>query len=66
MLMERIGTGVRVQCGSCGAHAVMGVEDYADLVEHEDGHMRCEVCGYHVLFSPTEPAGRERDRVVSR
>ena len=64
--MDRISDGVRVQCGSCGAHAVIGVEDYGELVEHGDGHMRCEVCGYHVAFTPTEPPARERETVVSR
>ena len=64
--MERIVDGMRVQCGSCGAHAVMRVEDYRDLVEHEDGHMRCEVCGYHVAFSPTETTARQSEAVVSR
>ena len=41
-------------------------EDYRELVEHEHGHMRCEVCGYNVAFAPTEPPARERGTVVSR
>jgi hypothetical protein len=66
MLMERIDDRVRVQCGSCAAHAVMRVEDYSELVEHEGGHMRCEVCGHHAAFSPTETAARQREAVMSR
>ena len=65
MLVERISDRVRLQCGSCGAHAVLKDEDYRHLVEREGGQMRCEVCGYHVAFEPTEPSYREREMVVS-
>ncbi len=65
MLDGRISDRLRLQCGSCGAHALMRHEDYVELVEHQDEHMRCEVCGYHAVFAPTEPVGRERRVVVS-
>ncbi len=66
MLVERISNRVRVQCSSCGAHALMHDEDYRELVEHDDGHMRCEVCAYNVAFTRTEPADRALQTVVSR
>ena len=41
-------------------------EDHRHLVEHEDGHMRCEVCGHYAAFAPTEPRDRELSVVAAR
>jgi hypothetical protein len=55
MLVDRISDRTRVQCASCGAHALLKPEDYAELKAHGDGWMRCEVCGVHGRFEPTRP-----------
>jgi hypothetical protein len=53
MLVDRIRDRTRLQCASCGAHALLKAEDYAELRAHGDGWMRCEVCGVHGRFEPT-------------
>jgi hypothetical protein len=65
-MLERISGGVRLECASCGAHAVMLDEDHRDLVEHARGHMRCEVCGHYAAFVPTESHDRDTRAVVAR
>ncbi len=66
MLMQEIGGGVRLECASCGAHALMHHGDHRHLVEDEDGHMRCEVCGHYTAFVPTEPRDRGLAVVAAR
>lgn len=66
MLMDRGTETVRLQCGSCGAHALMQSVDYSELLDHADGHMRCEVCGVWAQFEPTAPPKRERRALTLR
>jgi hypothetical protein len=56
MLDDRIRDRTRLQCASCGAHALLKPEDYAELKAHGDGWMRCEVCGVLGRFEPTRTA----------
>ncbi len=53
---DRISDRTRLQCASCGAHALVKPEDYAELRAHTGDWMRCEVCGVHGRFEPTRPA----------
>jgi hypothetical protein len=60
MLEDGFSDRTRLECASCGAHALVKPEDYAELRAHGDW-MRCEVCGVHGRFEPTrapEPAPR--------
>ncbi len=66
MLGQGISGRVRLECASCGAHALLQDEDHTHLIEHEDGHMRCEVCGHYAAFEPTEPHVRELPVVAAR
>jgi len=60
-MLDRGTETVRLQCGSCGAHALMTSVDYSELVDHADAHMRCEVCGVWARFEPAaRPAGDRR------
>jgi hypothetical protein len=65
-MLEAISGRVRLECASCGAHALMLDEDHRDLVEHESGRMRCEVCGHYAAFVPTESQDRDLRAVVAR
>ena len=66
MLVDRGTDTVRLQCGSCGAHALMTSVDYSELIDHSDAHMRCEVCGVWATFQPTRPPDRERRALTAR
>jgi hypothetical protein len=66
MLEQGISGRVRLECVSCGAHALLHDEDHRHLAELEDGHMRCEVCGHYTAFEPTEPHDRELSVVTAR
>jgi hypothetical protein len=59
MLVDRVTDRTRVQCASCGAHAVLSGDDYKELLAHSDGYMRCEVCGVTGPFDRTAPATRD-------
>jgi hypothetical protein len=59
MLVDRVIDRTRVQCASCGAHAVLSGDDYKELLAHSDGYMRCEVCGVTCPFDRTAPATRD-------
>ena len=59
MLADRGTDEVRVQCASCGAHALMKSVDYSELLDHADAQMRCEVCGEWAEFRPIRVPGRE-------
>jgi hypothetical protein len=54
MLLDRGTEVVRLQCESCGAHALMKSVDYSELVDHADAQMRCEVCGEWAAFEPAD------------
>jgi hypothetical protein len=61
LIDDQISERTRLQCASCGAHALVKPEDYAELRAQSDNWMRCEVCGVHGRFEPTrraEPAPR--------
>jgi hypothetical protein len=52
MLIDRVTDRTRLECASCGAHALMSAEDHRELVANSDGFMRCDVCGAYGLFAP--------------
>ena len=66
MLMDRGTDQVRVQCGSCGAHALMKSADYSELLDHADAQMRCEVCGESAEFRPMRVPSRESRALTAR
>ena len=66
MLADRGTQTVRLQCGSCGAHALMASVDYSEFLDHVDAHMRCEVCGVWAEFLPTAPPDRGRRVLTAR
>lgn len=69
VLKDRSRTTTRLQCGSCGAHALVGTDDYRELMEHGSSSLRCEVCGAQGRLTPTpgaEAAPRERPPLFAR
>jgi hypothetical protein len=60
MLVDRVTGRARLQCASCGAHALVEEEDYRELLANCDGVMRCEVCGVRAPFMSMPPPDAER------
>ena len=61
---DRIRERTRLQCASCGAHALVKPEDYAELRAHVGDWMRCEVCGHEWDPAPDPVAGHEQSAWV--
>jgi hypothetical protein len=64
MLADRLDGRTRLQCKSCGAHALVDDEDYKHLLASREGLMRCEVCGSRAHFNPTAPRQPEASELA--